>query len=36
LDADRGATADIEAERLSVWTSFSQALMALPEFRFVF
>src|SRR5262249_50765616 len=32
----RDATARIEAERLSTWTSFAHAMMALPEFRFVF
>jgi cytochrome c553 len=26
----------IDAERLSAWTSFAQAMMALPEFRFIF
>jgi hypothetical protein len=32
----RGATGHNEAERLAAWTSFAQALLALPEFRFVF
>jgi hypothetical protein len=27
---------DIEADRLSAWTSFAHAMMALPEFRFLF
>jgi len=35
-DAGRDAKTGFEAERLSTWTSFAQAMMALPEFRFVF
>ena len=35
-DWGRDAKTSIEAERLSAWTSFAQAMMALPEFRFVF
>ncbi len=35
-DAGRAAKPGIEAERLSAWTSLAQAMMALPEFRFVF
>ena len=35
-DASRDEEIAIEADRLSAWTSFAQAIMALPEFRFVF
>jgi hypothetical protein len=35
-DGGRDANTSIEAERRSAWTSFAQAMMALPEFRFVF
>jgi Protein of unknown function (DUF1553)/Protein of unknown function (DUF1549)/Planctomycete cytochrome C len=35
-DAGHDANASLEARRLSAWTSFAQAMMALPEFRFVF
>jgi hypothetical protein len=35
-NAGRAAASDLEADRLSAWTSFAQAMMALPEFRFLF
>jgi hypothetical protein len=35
-DACPDAKTDIIAERLAAWTSFAQAMMALPEFRFLF
>jgi hypothetical protein len=36
LVAARAAENACDAERLSAWTRFAQALLALPEFRFVF
>jgi len=35
-DAGPGAKPGIEVQRLSAWTRFAQAMMALPEFRYVF